>query len=79
MAIMTVFTAQPFDGDFGRAMLIEDQRSGDIWEENVAGWSEIIEVDTTKPETKESDGIRSAAFPAVRYYRHTDGRVALPA
>jgi hypothetical protein len=80
MTSITVFTAQPIDGDYGRAMLIEDQRSGDVWEEPISGWEYIIEVDNSAhPDVSETSKARSIAYPCQSYYRHNDGRIATAA
>jgi hypothetical protein len=78
--IMTVFTAKPINGDFGRAMLVEDQRNGEIWEETISGWDFIIEVDNrAAPDVSDNCGVRAVSYPCRSYYRHKDGRIATPA
>lgn len=43
-AIMTVFRAATVTEDGRRWMRVEDERSGDVWDEPVTGWEEIFDL-----------------------------------
>lgn len=67
--LMTVFRAGPHTEDGRRWMRVEDERSGDIWDEPCAGWCEIWDMVRGGRHYQHRDGRIALPLDAGRHAR----------